>query len=654
MADLYPGSFKQLLRRVYYEYRQDKAIFDLPVTKFYRPNLAVDTGVTFHQHHAGTPLGPAAGPHTQLCQNILLSWLGGSRIIELKTVQVLDQLKLHRPCIDIPNIGFNIEWSQELLLDLSLREYVKASMMVDILRHAHILGEETPPSRYDTIFDMSVGYDLKGIRCEQVTGWIRSLMDASAVVNELRAEIPEEYAQYRDLDFRTRISDSVTLSTFHGCPKDEIEKIGEYILSELGLNLVIKLNPTQLGKAELENILWDKLGYTELKVTEKSYTSGMSLAEACEMIKRLEVIAQNHDRELGVKFSNTLEVANSRDVFKQDECMYMSGTPLHVLAMQLAERFRQSMGPEMTISFSAGIDKYNFTSAVAAGLIPVTVCTDLLKTGGYSRLAPYLHGLEQDMLKLGVKTIREYIKKLSGNPELNVLEAARLNLKHYVKTLLDDPRYKKENNTATPKKIDSHLKTFDCISCDKCIPVCPNDANFYYESEPVEIASPIYLYKDGELILESTPVFTISKKKQIANYADFCNECGNCDTYCPENGGPYIEKPSIFGTLETWKYHQDHDGFYVEKENGNQRIWGRIQENEYYLEITAAQDRTIYHDQYLDVIFKSSTHEIMEYDLFDDPPEGYRFDYAMYHTLRILLTSLLDTHRIHYVNIPHS
>ena len=25
-----------------------------------------------------------------------------------------------------------------------------------------------------------------------------------------------------------------------------------------------------------------------------------------------------------------------------------------------------------------------------------------------------------------------------------------------------------------------HLVVFDCITCDKCLPVCPNDANFAF------------------------------------------------------------------------------------------------------------------------------------------------------------------------------
>ena len=109
-------------------------IFDLPANKFFRGIPGLDLSVDFHGHRAATPLGPAAGPHGQLAQNIALSWLGGSRIIELKTVQILDELKIPRPCIDAANVGYNVEWSQELRLEQSLREYVKAAMLLEILK----------------------------------------------------------------------------------------------------------------------------------------------------------------------------------------------------------------------------------------------------------------------------------------------------------------------------------------------------------------------------------------------------------------------------------------------------------------------------------------------------------------------------------------
>ncbi|WP_250909195.1 DUF418 domain-containing protein, partial [Escherichia coli] len=59
-----------------------------------------------------TPVGPAAGPHTQLAQNIVTSWLTGGRFIELKTVQILDRLELLAFVIPVwlANILFSVIW----------------------------------------------------------------------------------------------------------------------------------------------------------------------------------------------------------------------------------------------------------------------------------------------------------------------------------------------------------------------------------------------------------------------------------------------------------------------------------------------------------------------------------------------------------------
>ncbi len=69
-----------------------------------------------------------------MAQNIVLSWLAGGRIMELKTVQVDDALVIGRPCIDATNVGYNIEWSQELKVHDSLDQYVQGAMLVHMLR----------------------------------------------------------------------------------------------------------------------------------------------------------------------------------------------------------------------------------------------------------------------------------------------------------------------------------------------------------------------------------------------------------------------------------------------------------------------------------------------------------------------------------------
>jgi putative selenate reductase len=118
MVELTPVPFGLLATRLFCELTQKKAAFDLPVARFFQ-GATIDLSAVVHGRRASTPFGPAAGPHTQLAQNIVLSWLAGGRVIELKTVQIKDRLTISRPCIDMQTIGFNIEWSQELTLEQS-------------------------------------------------------------------------------------------------------------------------------------------------------------------------------------------------------------------------------------------------------------------------------------------------------------------------------------------------------------------------------------------------------------------------------------------------------------------------------------------------------------------------------------------------------
>ena len=165
MAELYPVPLPHLVSRMFRELEQDQAIFDLPQDKFFLGLPGKDLTARFQGHTAWTPLGPAAGPHSQLAQNVLLAFLGGGRIFELKTVQIQDELQIPRPCIDLSTVGYNVEWSQELKLEQSLEEYVKASMLIEILAASGKLA--LPPGGADCLFDMSVGYDLAGIQTQR-------------------------------------------------------------------------------------------------------------------------------------------------------------------------------------------------------------------------------------------------------------------------------------------------------------------------------------------------------------------------------------------------------------------------------------------------------------------------------------------------------
>lgn len=554
-------------------------MFGLPLSRCFFGSPTHDLSVRHHGRVASSPLGPAAGPHTQMAQNIVLAWLAGARVFELKTVQVNDRLTIPRPCIDARTVGYNVEWSQELRIERSLREYAKASMLIEMLRH------ELPiePGFGDAVYDMSVGYDLAGVRSDGVAAFIRSMMDAGPIVEELRTRIPYEYRHLRDLPYNKAISGTLTLSTFHGCPPDEIEAIIDHLMREHGLSCTIKLNPTLLGRDELEHVLHDELGYTDVRVPQSAFAKDTTWDQAVGFVERLRATAASLGLGLGVKLTNTLIVEHDGDFLPASEPVkYLSGRPLHVLAMRLVRRFRERFGPELPISFSAGIDRANFAGAVALGLTPITTCTDLLREGGYARLGKYYADLLTRMDEAGASSIAAYIRRVSGDAADPVVE----NTNVYVAALADDERYASQANRRPPKKVGTSLELFDCLTCDKCVPVCPNDANFTLSIPPMEVPIVTLSQRGGSWSGTDHGTLRLNKPHQIANFADFCNECGNCDVFCPEDGGPYVVKPRFFASLDGWRDAAPLDGFYVERLGtpSTFRVYGRFNGNEYVLQ----------------------------------------------------------------------
>lgn len=656
MVDLYCTPFIELIDRMRLEFANQQAMFDLPRRKWWVPDptSSLDLSVRFHEQLAGNPVGPASGPQTQMAQNLVLSWLAGSRILELKTVQVNDSLNIARPCIDAANVGYNIEWSQELKVHESLYQYVQGAMLIHMLRHApEVFGNPFGDADMRTVsgeavFDLSVGYDLAGIQTDKVVGFVRGMMDASESVERLREQIPHRLAKLRDLDYPTRLSRSITLSTFHGCPADEIERICEFLLKDIGVDVIVKMNPPMLGKERLEHLLYDLMGYTELTVNPHAYTSGLQFDESIAMCKRLTDVAKSRNLGFGAKFSNTLEVTNHRAVFPDTEkVMYLSGLPLHVITLTLANEFRRHVGPRMPISFSAGIDRKNVATTVACGCVPVTTCTDLLKAGGYGRLPPYFDELGKAMAAVGANTIDDYLLDCRGMREQaggDPVVAGFLNNKLIVEEIQADPRYYAAQNRAVPKKIGSHLTTFDCVTCDKCIPVCPNDANFAYPVAPRDIT-----YHDVEVLVDGTvrqignaKSFRVEKAEQIANFADYCNHCGNCDTFCPEYDGPYLMKPSFFGSRESFETGAPHDGFFLSGGSQELTLTARIDNAIYTLQQTG--DGHQYNDGNATLAISNDTIAV------ESCEQDHVVDMGRYHALATLLSGISAASRVHAVN----
>jgi putative selenate reductase len=390
MSDLMqPLSFDHLMTWALEELRRDGSIFGVKENQFWHPEPGRLITDSFGERLA-SPVGPAAGPQTQLANNILVAYLTGARFMELKTVQMIDGEELRKavakPCIQAEDEGYNCEWSTELTVSEAYEEYVKAYFAIAVL------GKELGLGTIDEVaFNISVGYDLEGVKGEKVEPFIDAMIDASSapIFRECRAWVEEHLEQFphftrEDLDtLSPQVSRSVTVSTLHGCPADEIERIAMHLITQKHLHTFVKCNPTMLGYQFARDCL-DRLGYDYLSFDDHHFTEDLQYADAVEMFARLTAEAQERGLSFGIKLTNTFPVAVSRRELPSEE-MYMSGRPLLPLSLSLALKLSQDFDGGLPISFSGGVDAFNIKEILSTGIQPVTVATTILKPGGPTR-----------------------------------------------------------------------------------------------------------------------------------------------------------------------------------------------------------------------------------------------------------------------------
>lgn len=389
-----PMPFGQMVEWVLKEKKEKGTVFGVYYP--YRTDGTWDRSI--FERKLETPVGPAAGPHTQLTQNIAASYYSGSRFFELKTVQIIDgeDLPVNKPCILADDECYNCEWSTELYVPQAQAEYIKAWFLLSVMAKEFELG-----AMDGFQFNMSVGYDLEGIKSEKINTFIDSMMDASGTdtFRECRQYLLDHMDQFdrmtkEDVEaISPNICNSATLSTLHGCPPQEIERIATYLIREKGLNTFIKCNPTLLGY-EFARETMDRMGYDYVAFGDFHFKDDLQYEDAIPMFKRLMKLCEENGLAFGVKITNTFPVDVKQQELPSEE-MYMSGKSLYPLSIALAARLTAEFDGALRISYSGGADAFNMKQIVEAGIWPVTVATTLLKPGGYQRLAQLAEATQQ-------------------------------------------------------------------------------------------------------------------------------------------------------------------------------------------------------------------------------------------------------------------
>lgn len=513
--------FGQLMDWVLQEKKGQDTVFGV-----HRPYTAdPKNDMTIFTRNLETPVGPAAGPHTQLAQNIIASYYAGARFFELKTVQKMDGAELsacvNKPCILADDEGYNCEWSTELTVPDAMGEYIKAWFIL------HVIAKEFGLGAQDGFqFNISVGYDLAGIKGDKVNTFIDGMMEAKDTVifqkcRKWLLDNADKFQNFTREDIEaipSNVCNSATISTLHGCPPQEIESIANYLLTEKHLNTFVKCNPTLLGY-DFARKTMDKMGYDYMVFGDFHFRDDLQYEDAVPMLTRLMKLSEELGLEFGVKITNTFPVDVTRNELPSEE-MYMSGKALFPLSISLAAKLSAEFAGKLRISYSGGADYFNIDKIVGCGIWPVTMATTLLKTGGYQRFTQVADKVEGICPKKWEGIDVDALKKLAADAITDG---------HHVKNIKPVPN----------RKSTKEVPLLDCFYAP-CSEGCP-----IHQDIPQYVAlTGEGKYKEAlEVILEKNALPFIT--------GTLCAH--NCMTKCTRNF--YEESVNIRGTKLTAAEH---------------------------------------------------------------------------------------------------
>ena len=513
--------FGQLMDWVLQEKKRQDTVFGV-----HRPYTAdPKNDMTIFTRNLETPVGPAAGPHTQLAQNIIASYYAGARFFELKTVQKMDGAELsacvNKPCILADDEGYNCEWSTELTVPDAMGEYIKAWFIL------HVIAKEFGLGAQDGFqFNISVGYDLAGIKGDKVNTFIDGMMEAkdTVIFQECRKWLLDNADKFQNFTredieaIPSNVCNSATISTLHGCPPQEIESIANYLLTEKHLNTFVKCNPTLLGY-DFARKTMDEMGYDYMVFGDFHFRDDLQYEDAVPMLTRLMKLFEELGLEFGVKITNTFPVDVTRNELPSEE-MYMSGKALFPLSISLAAKLSAEFAGKLRISYSGGADYYNIDKIVGCGIWPVTMATTLLKTGGYQRFTQVADKVEGICPKKWEGIDVDALKKLAADAITDG---------HHVKNIKPVPN----------RKSTKEVPLLDCFYAP-CSEGCP-----IHQDIPQYVAlTGEGKYKEAlEVILEKNALPFIT--------GTLCAH--NCMTKCTRNF--YEESVNIRGTKLTAAEH---------------------------------------------------------------------------------------------------
>jgi putative selenate reductase len=151
-----------------------------------------------------------------------------------------------------------------------------------------------------------------------------------------------------------------------------------------------------------------------------------------------------------------------------------------------------------------------------------------------------LKGMEKEMTSASAASLAEWCSHAGPDAVPTYIEKLHHPAGH--------EGYTREGTSKLPRHVDHVLEMWGCVACNLCVTVCPNDAF-------LRLPTPDHMDVEG--------------RQQYFCLAELCNECGNCTTFCPEDGEPWNVKPRLFLDRDRFANDPtDRPAFLIEAGNG--------------------------------------------------------------------------------------
>ncbi|HEY6121144.1 MAG TPA: hypothetical protein VIV66_14395, partial [Pyrinomonadaceae bacterium] len=116
-----------------------------------------------------------------------------------------------------------------------------------------------------------------------------------------------------------------------------------------------------------------------------------------------------------------------------------------------------------------------------------------------------------------------------------------------------------------------------------------------------------------------------------------------------EDGGPYVEKPRFFSSLDSFNRNKNLSGFYLDIKKTRSILTGRFADREFELSWDPVGDTYMFRSNSAAIETNAQTHEIKNASLVNSSTG--KVDMQFYYAMSTLMKGMLNMRHVNFVNL---